>query len=85
MAIIPVVKDLLALSILQHAIFIVIRKNFEEIARRIARTNANTVRLMRYDKQICHMKNNNAVFKAFCLSDVRCFFRQFGKAGQLNN
>ena len=62
------VEDLLTLNIVLYDIDIVDRNIIGELARRSVQKYENTVRLLRYNNQICNLSNINAVF--FWLSSL---------------
>ena len=75
---IPIVEDLLTINILLYDIDIVDGNIIGKLARRSVLKNDNTVRLLRYNNQICYMSNINAVFQYFrCLNCDTFFSRKF--------
>ena len=62
---IPSAEDLLTLHILLYDIDIVDGNIIAELARRSVQKDENTVRLLRYNNQICYVNNINAVFHTF--------------------
>ena len=62
---IPIVEDLLTLSLLLYYIDIVDGNSVGELARRSVQKYENTVGLPRYNNHICYMNNINAVFQSF--------------------
>ena len=62
---IPIVEDLLTLSILLYDIDIVHGNIIGELARRSLQKNDNTVRVLRYNNHICYVNNITVVFHSF--------------------
>ena len=71
---IPIVEDLLTLSILLYDIDIVVG-NIVGIRRSVQKYD-NTVRLLRYNNHICYVNNINAVFQAFRCPNCDTFFNR---------
>ena len=71
---IPIVEDLLTLSILLNDIDIVDGNIIGELARRSVQKYENTVRLLRYNNHICYVNNINAVFQSFRCPKCDTFF-----------
>ena len=61
----PTLENLLTLKILLYDKDIVDGNIVGEFARRSLRKYGSTVRLLRYNNHLCHVKNINAVFKPF--------------------
>ena len=62
---IPIVEDLLTLIILIYDIDIVYGNIIGELARPSEQENDNSVRLLRYNNNICYVSNLKAVFQSF--------------------
>ena len=73
---IPIVEDLLTLSILLYDIDIVYGNIIGEIARRSLQKNDNTVRVLRYNNHICYVNNITVVFQSFCSPNCDSFFNR---------
>ena len=61
----PFVDDLLTLNIVLYDTDIVHRNIILELVRRSVQKYENTVRLLRYNNQICYVNNINAIFQSF--------------------
>ena len=73
---IPIVENLLTLNILLYDIDIVDGNIVGELARRSVQKYENTVRLLRYNNNICYVNNINAVFQAFHCPNCDTFFNR---------
>ena len=73
---IPFVEDLLTLNILPYDIDFVDGNIIGELDRRSVEKDENTVRLLRYNNQICYVSNNNAVFQSFRCTNCDSFFNR---------
>ena len=73
---IPIVEDLLTLSILLYDIDIPDGNIVGELARRSVQKYENTVRLLRYNNHICYVSNINAVFQSFRCPNCDTFFNR---------
>ena len=73
---IPIVEDLLTLSILLYDIEIVDANIVGEHARRSVQKYQNTVRLLRHNNHICYVNNINAVFQSFRCTNCDTFFNR---------
>ena len=73
---IPFVEDLLTLNIVLYDIDIVDGNIIGELARRSVQKYENTVRLLRYNNDICYVNNINAVFQSFCSPNFDTFFNR---------
>ena len=73
---IPIVEDLLTLSILLYDIDIVDGNIVGELARPSVQKYENTVRLLRKNNHICYVNNNNAVFQSFRCPNCDTFFKR---------
>ena len=62
---IPIVEDLLSLTVLLYDIDIVDENIIGELPRRSVQKSYNTVRLLRYNNQKCYVGNINAAFQSF--------------------
>ena len=71
---IPFVEDLITFNIVLYDIDFVDGNIIGELARRSVQKNENTVRLLRYNKHICYLNNNNAVFQFFRCLKCDTFF-----------
>ena len=71
---IPIVEDLLTLKILLYDIDIVDGNIISELATQSVQKYENTVRLLRYNNQICYVSNINAVFESFRCPKCNTFF-----------
>ena len=70
----PFVEDLLTLNIVLNDMDTVDSIIIGELARRSMQKYNNTVRVLRYNNQICYMSKLNAVFQAFCCPNCDTFF-----------
>ena len=57
-----IVEDVLSLDILLFDVDFVNANNIGKLAKRSVEKNENTVRLLRYNNQICYLNNIKAVF-----------------------
>ena len=73
---IPFVEDLLTLNIMLYGIDIVDGNIIGELARRSVQKYEYTVRLLRYNNNICYVNNINAVFQSFRCPNCDTFFQQ---------
>ena len=73
---IPFVEDLLTLNILLYDTDLVNGNIIGEPAGRSVQKYENTVRLLRYNNQICYENNINAVFQHFCCPNCDNFFNR---------
>ena len=73
---IPTVEDLLTLNILLYDIDIADGNIVGELARRSVQKHENTVRLLRYNNQVCYVNNINAVFQSFRRPICDTFFKR---------
>ena len=73
---IPIVEDLLALSILLYDIDIVDGNVIGELARRRVQKYENTVRLLRYNNHICYVNNINADFQFYRCPNCDTFYNR---------
>ena len=72
----PFVEDQLTLNIVLYDIGIVDGNVIGELARRSVQKFENTLRLPRYNNQICYVNNFNAVFQYFCCPNCDTFFNR---------
>ena len=70
----PVVEDLLTFNILLYDMDFVNVNIIGELAWRSKQKLKNTVRLLIYNKDICHVSNINASFQSFRSSNCDIFF-----------
>ena len=75
---IPTVEDLLQLKIFLYDIDFVDGELIGELARKSIQTFEKSVKLLRYDNQICYVNNINALFKAFRCTTCDTFFSKTG-------
>ena len=73
---IPFVEDMLTLNILLYDIVIAGGHIIGELARRTVQKFENTVRLLRYNNQICYVNSLNAFLQYFCCPNCDTFFQQ---------
>ena len=73
---IPIVVDLLTLTIPRYDIDIVDGNIIGELARRSVQKYKNSVRLLRYNNHICYVNNINAVFQSFRCPNCDTFFNR---------
>ena len=71
----PIVEDLLTVNILYDLDF-VDGNIVDEIARGSVQKYANTVRLLRYNNDICYVNNLNAVLRPFRCPNCYTFFNR---------
>ena len=70
----PTVEDLLTLNSLLYDIDILDGNIIGELARQSMQKYNNTVRMLRYNNNICYVSNINAVFQAFGFPNCDTFF-----------
>ena len=73
---IPFVEDLLTLKILLYDIDNVDGNIFGELARRRVQKCEYTLRLLKYNNNICYVNNINAVFQSFRCPNCDTFFNR---------
>ena len=73
---IPIVEDLLTLSILLYDLDIVNRNMIGELARRCVKKYENTVPLLKCNNHMCYVSNINAVFPSYRCPNCDTFFKK---------
>ena len=75
---IPKVEDLSQLNIFLYDIDFVDGEFIAELCRRSIQKYENSVKLLRYNNQICYVNNINALFKAFRCTTCDTYFSKTG-------
>ena len=78
---IPMVEEITGINIFRHDVDIVEGSLVGELARRSVQKQPDTVRLLRYNSQVCYVAKIHALFNAFRCPTCDCYFNN--KSGNL--